>query len=487
MILIMALRNLVRNLRNTIIILTLIMLIIAVFFMGNSVITESGRRLMNSYTESFTGDIVIKARSQSSISLFGPNTPAIGEFIPIPVIEQYNEILSLMEQDRRVEALSSQVSGAAVMDINGRRYNVPLFGVDARTYFQLFNDIEVREGQILIPGQRGAMISAGRALLIERETGKKPVIGTPLLFSTMGHSGFKIRELPLVCIYSYKNSTPVMDEIILTDPQTLRALNSIMLASDSDYTPPKEATDLLTGNLDSLFGIEKSTDEIIENGSFSLLDDLTRQFSLDDIETSDEKNPDWNGGSWNFILLKIKEGVSSKALIKDLNIRLAPYSAEAVDWRQAAGKSALLVLLLKAAFNGGLILVGVAGIIAVTNILLISIFRRTGEIGTMRALGTTSLYIFSLIFIENMVLSFTAGLLGIGTGTIIINALNKMELPVANQLLRSMLGQEYFHIEASISVFLISLAVSVFLGFFSSIYPVHCAIKVEPAAAINKG
>ncbi|MCK5198409.1 MAG: ABC transporter permease, partial [Spirochaetales bacterium] len=375
MILLIAIRNLIRNIRNTILILILIMFIITLFFIGNSVLTGSEKRLMESYTGSFTGDVVIKARSETSISLFGSNTPAIGEFISIPVLEHYDEIISILEQDKRVELLSSQVSGIAVLDIYGRRYNVPLFGIDAGSYFPLFNEIEIVEGSMLIPGQRGAMISKNRALRIEEETGKKPVPGTPLLFSTLGRSGFKIRELLLAAIYTYSKSTPVMDEIILTDPQTLRALNSIMLASDSDYIPPEEVTDLISDDLNLLFDIESSSEKIVDHGNVSLLEELTIQFSPANIDSSDNKSTDWKGGSWNFILIKLKEGVSSRAFIKDLNILLPSCSAEAVDWRQAAGKSALLVLLLMTAFNGGLFLVGIAGIIAVANILLISVFR----------------------------------------------------------------------------------------------------------------
>jgi len=487
LILQLAMRNLVRNLRNSIIILILIMVIITLFFIGNSVILGSERKLRESYTGSFTGDIVIKALSETSISLFGSNTPAIGEFISIPVLEHYNEIILILEQDERIELLSSQVSGIAVLDIYGRRYNVPLFGIDADSYFPLFNEIEIEEGSMLVPGQRGAMISKNRALQIEKETGRKPVPGTPLLFSTLGQSGFKIRELILSGIYTYKNSTPVMDEIILTDPQTLRALNSIMLASDSDFDPSEETTDLLGDNIDFLFEKETSFDQNVEQGNISLLDELTKQFSTEEIDSSDKIDSHWKGGSWNFILLKLKKGVSAKGLIKDLNIQFSSYSAEAGDWRQAAGKSALLVMLLLNAFNGGVFLVGIVGIIAVTNILLISVFRRTREIGTMRAIGASSSYIISLILIENTLLSFTSGLLGTVSGTIIINALNKTYLPVSNQLLRNMLGQGYLHIHITADLILLSLALSVFLGIISSIYPVYLSLKIEPSAALRKG
>ena len=141
---------------------------------------------------------------------------------------------------------------------------------------------------MLVPGQRGAMISKNRALQIEEETGRKPVPGTPLLFSTLGSAGFKIRELVLTGICTYKNSTPVMDEIILTDPQTLRALNSIMLASDSDFTPSEATTDLLGDNIDLLFEKENSFDQNAEHGNISLLDELTKQFSTEEIDSSDK-------------------------------------------------------------------------------------------------------------------------------------------------------------------------------------------------------
>jgi putative ABC transport system permease protein len=369
-----------------------------------------------------------------------------------------------------------------------------LAGVDADSYFPLFNGIRLEEGRFLEAGEYGAMITSERADRIEKHTGNRPVPGMHLLLTAAGGMGFKIREIPLVGIYRYRNSGQFMNEIILTDPETVRMLNSIQTSS-SVFEVDEEATDLLDLSLDDLFAGStgsESGDAVIGNAS----SDPAGEFSVGTLDSflsgAKEERASLpvsrSGGDWNFVLLRLDKGVSSGRVIAELNKKLVPLGVRAVNWRMAAGISAILVLLVQALFNAGVFLVSVAGVIAVVNILLISVFRRTREIGTIRAIGAGDGYIRGLILGENIILALVAGGLGVLGGCWFIRIVNSMNIVVPNPLIASLLGDgTVLYIDFLPGIAAFSFAVAVVLGVTASLYPVETAVRITPIVAVRQG
>ncbi|QQO09813.1 ABC transporter permease [Breznakiella homolactica] len=418
------------------------------------------------------------------MNLFGANTPIVDEFSSIPSLPVYDAIIELLSEVPEIQGLTSQVSSKAYLDVLGLREPVLLAGVDGDSYFPIFPGIHLVEGEFLRSGEFGAMITKERADRIETRTGTRPSIGIPLLFTSAGGIGFKIREVPLVGIYSYENPGQFMEEIVLLDPQTVRTLASIQVAS-AEVEVSDDALGLLGGDLDDLFG-----DYLPGTGESTISgDDL---FSIDSLqlflnESVPEEIAAPEGGDWNFIIIRFNQGTVPENVISRLNKMLEPYGAMAVGWRIAAGNSAILVLLIQTLFNAGIFLVSIAGIIAVVNILLISVFRRTREIGTLRAIGASDGYIRGLILKENCMLSFLAGVIGIIAGILCITIVNRLEIIIPNALLASLLGGTILTIEFLPSVAAFSLGISLVLGFLASLYPVEAAVHIEPVVAVGQG
>jgi ABC-type lipoprotein release transport system permease subunit len=484
----LALRNIIRNTKNSIVVIFLIFVITVLFFIGNSILSRSEQGLRTTFTDNITGDAVIQKSGDITMNLFGANIPIIDEFSSLPSLSAYDSIMELLANLPEIQGMSSQISSKAYLDILGLREPVLLAGIDGDSYFPLFPGISLEEGRFLKSGEFGAMITKARADRIETRTGTRPAIGTPLFFTSAGGIGFKIREVPLVGIYSYENPGQFMDEIVLLDPQTVRTLASIQVAS-ADVEVSDDALGLLDGNLDDLFADSSS---YIEDSSI-LEEDI---FSIDSIQSFLNESPAAPpaeesvlsaGGEWNFIIIRFKQGTVSGPVISRLNNMLKPYGAIAVGWRIAAGNSAILILLIQTLFNGGIFLVSVSGIIAVVNILLISVFRRTREIGTLRAIGASDGYIRSLILGENCILAFLAGILGIIAGMLCINIINSLEVSIPNTLIASLLGGTVLTIEFLPSVAVLSLGVSLVLGVLASLYPVETAVRIEPVVAVRQG
>jgi ABC-type antimicrobial peptide transport system permease subunit len=440
--------------------------------------TDSG--LKTSFVNNYTADLVVKAQSKTPFGLFGANTPAIGEYFSIPVLQNINKVQSLIENTGLFETYQLLISGAALMELPGYKSKTLLFGISGSEYLDFFNGIEIVEGHMFSSGEEGLFMTEGQLKKIETQTGKRPVPGDPVLLTTAGNNGFKIREIPLHGIYTYENGSTLLEDLVLVDAQTLRALNSITLASSVD---PISTDDLFSvDSIDSLFGsddIQAGVDDSFS--SDSVLDLL----SLSSLSQSGELS----GGGWNFILLRLKRGVSEKKALKVLNREFseAGLQVEVVNWRDAAGLSALLVLLLQILYNGGFQLVVVAGVIAIVNILIISIHERTGEIGTLRAIGATKNYILTMIFIETIILSFLAGMLAVLLGNFLIRIVNHAGITINNGLIRSLLGSSILEISFLPSIAALSLFVSVFLGCISTIFPVKMALAIEPVTAVGKG
>jgi len=159
----------------------------------------------------------------------------------------------------------------------------------------------------------------------------------------------------------------------------------------------------------------------------------------------------------------------------------------AVNWRVAAGVSAIMMLLVQALYNAGIFLVSIAGVITVINILLIAVFRRTREIGTLRAIGASDGYIRSLILSENVIVAFFAGAAGVGGGILFLRWVNALDFRLYNELIVSLLGGQTLNIDFFPPLAVLSFFIAVALALVASLYPVQAAVKIEPMAAVRRG
>jgi ABC-type lipoprotein release transport system permease subunit len=487
MIWLLALRNIIRDKKNSAIIIILTGVITFLFFFGNTIIGQSERRLKKSFVENFTGDIVLEKQSSVSMGLFGANVPAIDDYFPIEPLPSYEIILDAVKEVPGIAAITSQISTAADMKIMSDLFfyhkAVFLCGVDTATYFTLFPGIIVEEGRLLQPGEQGVMITRERALDIERRGGGRAEIGNTVMLTSAGNIGFKIREVPLVGIFSYNSPNSILNEIVLTDAQTARILAAIQVASgDSEISGDDIA--LIDADIEDLFGDGSWFSDDDENGDgYDLLDALREKLSVEDQKV--QKNE--TGGDWNFILLKLKPKTNIHKMINTINKKIKQNGAVAVDWRTAAGMTAILVLLLQALYNAGIIIVCIAGIIAIVNILLIAVFRRTREIGTLRAIGASDNYIRLLLIFENCSLGFTGGILGVALGIAAFNAVNMLKLHINNELLAGLLGGSILRIDFFPQMALLSILFSIILSFVSLLFPIEYAVKIEPVIAVREG
>lgn len=119
-----------------------------------------------------------------------------------------------------------------------------------------------------------------------------------------------------------------------------------------------------------------------------------------------------------------------------------------------------------------------AGVIAIGNILLITVKERTKEIGIRRALGAKPWEIRGQIILESVFLTILAGIFGITTGGLILKGINAMTQNLDDiPLLNPTVSLEY--------VFL-ALAIMVVLGTLIGLIPAQRAVSVRPIEALRE-
>ncbi len=119
-----------------------------------------------------------------------------------------------------------------------------------------------------------------------------------------------------------------------------------------------------------------------------------------------------------------------------------------------------------------------AGVIAISNILLITVKERTKEIGVRRALGATPRVVKRQIVLEAIVLTAFAGLIGFAISVGILGALDALfgqgnEYPFKNPMV-------------SIPQFGVSFLLMVGLSVLIGMIPANRAVKIRPIEALRE-
>jgi len=122
-----------------------------------------------------------------------------------------------------------------------------------------------------------------------------------------------------------------------------------------------------------------------------------------------------------------------------------------------------------------------AGIIGVSNIMLVIIKERTQEIGIQRAIGATPAVIIKHIVAESVFLTVMAGYIGLSLGVGILELINYALQSSAKS------GDELFfrNPQVNLNMALAALGVLVVAGIIAGLIPARRAIRIKPIDALR--
>ena len=481
-----AIRNLREHKSKTLIIGIIIALGIMIMLLGNSLMETAARGVKRSFIDNYTGHVMISAKSEDALSLFGAQGPQTGNQ-EIPRIPQYERVYEQATSLPEVRRAASQVSGFGLFsfDEKGNQFGI-LFGIEPDSYRSMFpQSITVTSGRYLESGEEGILLNESKIEEIEEEIGIRLSPGDSVLVSGIGRMGFRIRELPIRGIFRFQQDVQGLDQINFIDVQSLRALLGMVVASASQANLRPEETGFLE--------VEDPEEALFEDAIVTTPESESEDFTEESLMEilGERKEGSYaaqiDRGAWHFILLQLEDEHQLKPVIAQLNDWFAAegIEAQAVDWKAASGGFGSIADTLQIVFNVLILIIAVVAVIIIMNTLVISVIERTGEIGTMRALGAQKRTVRRMFVFETLSISFVFGLIGLALGAIVIGILNLTGVAAPNQFFQILFGGEVLHPSLPLSSLLYALAVILAIGAVASLYPVAVALKIQPVQAIQ--
>jgi putative ABC transport system permease protein len=120
-----------------------------------------------------------------------------------------------------------------------------------------------------------------------------------------------------------------------------------------------------------------------------------------------------------------------------------------------------------------------AGVIGVSNIMLIIIKERTREIGIQRAIGATPWRIISQVITESVTLTAIAGSFGLVLGVFLLEIINNMLASSAEQ------SDVLKNPEVDLQVAVTALIVLIISGIVAGLIPAKKAVSMKPVEALR--
>jgi ABC-type lipoprotein release transport system permease subunit len=377
--------------------------------------------------------------------------------------------------------------------VNGKGFGfMQFYGVDPDRYLEFFPDnVRILEGDFLISGEGGVVLAALVRDMLEETAARNIGIGDSILVTATNETtGTKIRELEVVGVYEFVNSSRPLELISFIGLEDARVLNGMTAITDIE-TGLTEAersrlgvideNDLFAGG-DGLFGGSSITDESTQRGATidfeSILGDTSRRDQLTGVDET----------AWHYVLLKLEDGQAAARIARGLNRSFAELGMDLVafEWIDGAGAAAQLTYGLKLVFNLLILLVAVVAVIIIMNTLVISVTERISEIGTMRAIGAQRRFVRRMILLETMMIAVAFGGIGIIAGMGVTGILGVTGIESSTQILQVFMGGPVLSPVVSASSVLLSFLGVIGAGLAASLYPASIALGIQPVTAMNQ-
>lgn len=506
----LALRNLSEHKSKTIIIALFLVFGIAIVIMGNSFLESINRGLEKDFRANYTGDIAIHCNPDPGIliDIFSAQSVNLTDLLPqipaIPELDKVQEIVNSTEGiSHNTKQITAQVLAALGDEMDMSVYtekaeneglsfdDLPvseLFAGEQETFWETFPGINFVEGTYPAKNTNEVMIDTRVRDSLERLYGEKVNIGDKILLAGASMNT-KVRDAIVSGIFKPANEYSAMFQIIYCDASFARSFADLTYASSFDNELPSNvdlalsdmSEDDLFGMDDDFLGIDEDTD-ILADSSFdfdSILGDTTLR---DELNKTDD-------GAWHFVLLKVKDGYSVKKIIAELNQQFVDnnINVRAVDWKAAAASYSDTVEGIGFIFNLLIIILAIVVFIIIMNTMIVSVIERTGEIGTMRAIGAEKNFVRKLFYTEALFLTSVSAIIGMIIAFVAMGIFNACNITITNSIAKMILGGGLLHFSPTVPIILTTIIVALAGSVISNLYPVSSALKITPLKALSKG
>ena len=119
--------------------------------------------------------------------------------------------------------------------------------------------------------------------------------------------------------------------------------------------------------------------------------------------------------------------------------------------------------------------------------MTVSVIERTGEIGTMRAIGAEKKFVKRLFYTEAVFLTMVSAIIGILLSFICMAIFNSLNITITNSIAKMILGGGLLHFSPTLKIIFVTVLIALFGSIISNNYPVSYALKITPLRPVSKG
>jgi putative ABC transport system permease protein len=414
-----------------------------------------------SIINNFTGDfIVYSARSRETPSPFAFQTP-------LPNIQDIDGITSYLAGLPEVEVVVPFAQNYSVISVEGPngRIEMPFifYAIPPASYGKAFANAQMLQGDYFASGP-GILISAYQNQQYLKRYNVHLSVGDSVtvlgLSSGGGVNAVTTRVRGIFDPIYYKN-----------------VFNYINFIDITTYSNLYNFTGVAKGSLPE--GLEKGL-AATSQGDDSIFA-LAGDSADTKIDTTKLMSQSLSG--YTMIAVKLKNHaalapVMARVAAKGLEIKLA-------RWDEASGFFARISSGLQAFIYFATALIFLVVSFILMNTLIINIIERTGEIGTMRALGGERRFIRGIFLVETLMLNVAASLIGLLLSLLVILGFSKTGIPLPDTVSQYIIGGGNLPLSPGVAPFALALAVVVLVSVIATVYPVRVATSITPLAAMN--
>jgi len=489
-----AFRNLLEHRSKTLIIGIIIAVGVLVMILGNSFMDRFQTGIEQNFTRNYSGDVYIYGKSDKPVSLLFGSMMSMTSNAKTPLIPDYPAVLDYVSKRPEVAEAAGQVSGMAMFSILEAADSVEgegegeaqamggavLVGMDPGQYWKLFDNIEVVDGRRLAEGDSGIMLSKDVVDRIKKLGGRDLEAGESIILQGFSTGGFRMRKVEIIGLYTDTSEAEAHAFLAYADVDTARILSGLTLGGDAEVVISDRAKALLSDSAEEdIFGEEETV------GSSSSLGAVTAVAA--EAATAPRAEIKADTGAWQFIVVRLKNPIMTRAFMNGLNAYFAEngIAAKAGDWKEAASPFSGIIDVVRGVLAFAILVLAVVAGIIIMNTLVVSVIERTGEIGTMRALGARKGFVWKLFLAETFCITGVFGLAGVGLSGLIALAVNLIGFKASNSFLKILFGGPVLNLGFGGGIVIAALSAVAIVSVIAHVYPVVVALRVQPVRAMQ--
>ena len=503
----LAINNLRQQKSKTIIIGLFIAIGMMIVQVGNGFIESVNHGMEKDFRANYTADIIVSAPIPDGVfmDLFGitdlANVMEVKQIPALPDVKAAEKIISetsgILQKSNIVTTqgilFNSEYADFQMEDQDMMKIPVfYMFAGEPDAYFKMFPNQKITEGRYPAPGTNEILVDERLKKNFYEYYKTEMELNQTIYISGVSMQTL-IREAKIVGFYNQPDENSAMYSIVYADPSLARAFADLTYGANFVQELPDEinfdfstsSEDDLFGSDDDLFASDDFGNEIVTSGDVSFDDILGDTTLRDELNKTDD-------GAWHYILLRCEKGMSDveiDAVIEDLNNKFSAAGVQAVarNWAHAAGTFTSSVESISSLFTVLIIILAIVVFIIIMNTMVISVLERTGEIGTMRAIGANKSFVRKLFFCESITLTLGAEIVGTILSLVVMGVLNLCNFTVSDDIAKMILGGGSISFIPTVENFVSTMIIILVGTILANLYPVSSALKITPLKALSKG